>query len=100
MALRPNEKITKKQLHQIRDRCAELCDERMHVMLNEVLVQEKDDQCSAMLHLLISQNMGQALDMYIELHGREVAEKHFAIISSARLQAAETREIGQSGLMN
>ena len=100
MANFPWKNIPRKQLHRLRDRCAELCDESMDMMLGEVMDQKKDNHCSAMLHLLISQNMGQALDMYIELYGREVAKQHFDLILNARLRAAEARDHGQSSFLN
>ena len=100
MAILPRKQIAKEQLHQLRNRCAELCDQSMDMMLGEVLDQKKDYECTAMLHLLVSQNMGQALDMYIELYGPEVAKQHFDLILNARLRAAEARENGQSARMN
>ena len=100
MATLHRKQILKEQLHQLRNRCAELCDQSIDMMLGEILDQKKDYECTAMLHLLVSQNMGQALDMYIELYGREIAEKHFDLILSARLRAAEARENGQSTRMN
>ena len=72
----------------------------MDMMLGEVLDQKKDYECTAMLHLPVSQKMGQALDMYIELYSREVAKQHFDLILKARLIAAETRDHGQSAFLN
>ena len=100
MATLPRKQIAKERLHQLRDRCAELCDQSMDMMLSEVLNKKKDYDCTAMLHLLVSQNMGQALDMYIELYGREVAKQHFDFILKARLRAAEARHHGQSAFLD
>ena len=100
MATLPWRKIPKEQMYQLRNRCAELCDQSMDMMLGEVLDQKKDYECTAMLHLLVSQNMGQPLDMYIEPYGREIAEKHFDLILNARLRAAEARNNRQSAFLN
>ena len=71
MATLPRKQIAKEQLHQFRNRCAELCDQSIDMMLGEVVDQKKDYECAAMLHLLVSQNMGQALDIYIELYAEK-----------------------------
>ena len=99
MATLHRKQILKEQLHQLRNRCAELCDQSIDMMLGEVLDQKKDYKCTAMLHLLVSQNVGQALDIYIELYGRQIAEKHFDLILNARLRAAEARDHGHSTRM-
>ena len=72
----------------------------MDMMLGEVLDQMKDYECTAMLHLLVSQNTGQALDIYIELYGREVAKQHFDLTLKARRRAAKARDHEQSAFLN
>ena len=49
MATLPRKQIAKEQLHQLRKRCAELCDQSMDMMLGEVLDQKKDYESIIML---------------------------------------------------
>lgn len=100
MTTLPQKQIGKEQFHQLHNRCAELCDQSMDMMLSEVLNKKKDYECTAILHLLVSQNMGQTLDMYIELYGREIANQHFDLILKARLRAAKARDHGQSAFLS
>jgi hypothetical protein len=45
---------------------------------------------------VVSQNIGQAIDLYILCYGAELAQTHITNIVEARLEAAMKREAGIS----
>lgn len=93
----PNIKLTKEVLLKLHAQARSLLDEKLGEVMEEVERSElSNDKKSAYLHLVVSQNIGQAIDLYILCYGAELAQTHITNIVEARLEAAMKREAGIS----
>ena len=93
----PNIKLSKDVLLKLRSQARALIEDKLGEVMEDVLNTElSKDATEAYLHLVVSQNIGQAIDLYILCYGKEAAKKHIEYILEARMDAAIQREAGFS----